>query len=120
MKDHFSDITGKQVDFQNTNHENESDEDEYLEEEDYVSDKNWSHRPNPAVPGGIDFNLKWKGSWVPPSSFAPPINKLWQAYLGQKGVNISAKDLMAAIIEAEDDMLSLTDPFVDASCTMGG
>ena len=114
------------VDFQYPQHEDDSNEDEYHEEDDYVVDKVLSHRPNPAVPGLIEFNVKWKGygrshdSWVPPSSFAPRINKVWQAYLGQKGVDISAKDLMAAIIQAEDDILSLTDPFVDACCTMGG
>ena len=48
----------------------------------------------------------------------PRINKVWQAYLCQKGVDVSAKDLMAAIIQADDDILSLTDPFVDACCTM--
>ena len=58
-------------------------------------------------------------SWVFPSSFVPCINKVWQAYLGQKGADISAKDLMAAIIQAEDDILSLTDPFVHDCCTMG-
>ena len=70
--------------------------------------------------------MKWKGygkshySWVPPSSFVPGINKVWQAHLGRKGVDISVKDLMTAIIQAEDDILSLTHPFVDACCTMGG
>ena len=119
-------IAGKHVDFQYTQHENDSDEDEYLEEDDYVVDKVLSHRPNPAVPAGIEFEVKWKGygkshdSWVPPSSFVPRINKLWQAYLGQKGVDTSAKDLMAVNIQAEDDILSLTDPIVNACCTMGG
>ena len=114
------------MDFQYIQHEDNSDEDEYLEEDDYVVDNIVSHRPNPAVLSGIKFKLKWKGygkshdSWVPPSSFVPRINKVWQAYLGQKGVDISAKDLMAAIIQAEDDILSLTDPFVDACRTMGG
>ena len=126
LKDRVSDFTGKHVDFQYTQHEDNSDEDEYLEEDDYVVDNVLSHRPNPAVPGGIEFKVKWKGygksqhPCVPPSSLVPRINKVWQAYLGQKGVDISAKDLMAAIIQAEDDILSLTDPFVDACCTMGG
>ena len=35
----------------------------------------------------------------------PSINKLWHAYLGQKGVNLPTKDLMAAIIQGEDDIL---------------
>ena len=126
LKDRVPDITGKHVDFQYTQHEDDSDEDEYLEEDDCVLDKVLSHRPNPAVPVGIEFKVKWKGygkshdSWVPPSSFVPRINKVWQAYLGQKGVHISAKDLMAAFIQAEDDILSLTDPFVDACCTIAG
>ena len=38
----------------------------------------------------------------------------------KKGVTISAKDLMAVIIQTENHILSLTDPFVDACCTMGG
>ena len=114
------------MDFQYTQHEDDSDEDEYLEKDDYVVDKVLSHRPKPAVPDGIEFKVKLKGygkshdSWVPPSSFVPSINKVWQAYLGQKGVDISAQDLMAAIIGAEDDILSLTDPFLDACCIMGG
>ena len=126
LEDAVPDITGKHVDFQYTQHEDVPDEDEYLKEDDYVVDKVLSHRPNPAVPGGIEFKVKWKGcgkshdSWVPPSSFVPPINKVWQAYLGQRGVDISAKDLMAAIMQAEDKILSLTDPFEDACCTMGG
>ena len=126
LKDPVSDITGKHVNFQYTQHEDDSDEDEYLEEEDYVVDKVLRHQPNSAVPAGIEFKVKWKGYWkshdssAPPSSIVPRINRVWQAYLGQKGVNISARDLMAAIIQAEDDILSLTDPFVDACCTMGG
>ena len=103
-----------------------SNEDEYLEEDDHVVDSVLSHRPTPAVPVGIEFKAEWKDcgkshdSWSPPSSFVPRINKVWQAHLGQKGVDISAKDLMAAIIQAEDDILSLTDPFMDACCTMRG
>ena len=97
LKDRVPDITQKHVDFQYTQHEDNPDEDEYLEEDDYVIDKVLSHRPNPSVQGGIEFKVKWKGygkshdSWVPPSSFVPRINKVWQAYLGQKGVDISAK-----------------------------
>ena len=126
LKDRVPDSTGQHVDFKYTQHEDNSDKDEYLEKDDYVVDKVLSHRSNPAVPGGIEFKLKGKGdekshdSWVPPSSFVPRVNKVLQAYLGQKGVDISAKDLMAAIIQAEVDILSLTDPFMDACCTMGG
>ena len=79
MQDRVPHITGKHVDFQYTKHEDDSDEDEYLEEDDYVVDKVFSHRPNPAVPGGMEFKVKWKGYgkshdwWVPPSSFVPRI-----------------------------------------------
>ena len=85
-----------------------------------------SHGPNPAVQGGIEFKVKAKGygksqgSWVPPSSFVPGINKVWECHLGQKDVHIFANELLAAIIQAEDDILLLTDPFVYACCTAGG
>ena len=126
LKDRVPDITGKHVDIQYAQHEDNSNEDEYVEEDNYVVDRALSHRPKPAVAGGIEVKMEWKGygkshdAWVPPSSFVPRINKVWQAHLGQKGVNISAKDLMAAIIQRGDNILSLTDPFQDACCTMGG
>ena len=120
LKDRVLDIRKKHVDFQYTQHADDSDKDEYFQEDDYVVEKVLSHQPSPAVPGGIEFKVNWKRyrkspeSRVPPSSFVPRINKVWHGHPGQKGVNISARDLMAVIIEAGDDILSLTDPFPDA------
>ena len=73
LKVRVPDITGKHVDLQCTQHEDDCDEDEYLEADNYVVDKVWSYPPNPAVLGAIEFKVKWKGygkshaSWIPPS-----------------------------------------------------
>ena len=93
------------MDFQYTQQLDDCNEDEYLEEDDYGADKMLSHRPNAAVPGRIEFKVKWKGykkchdSWLPPSSFVLRITKLLQAYLAQKRADLLAKVLMAAIIQ---------------------
>ena len=50
LKDRDPDIPGKHVDFPYTQHEDSSNHNEYLEEDNYVVDKTVSHRPNPAVP----------------------------------------------------------------------
>ena len=53
LKDLVPDISRKHVDFQYTQHEDDSDEDEYLEEDGSVVDKVTSVRPNPAVLGEL-------------------------------------------------------------------
>ena len=115
------DLKGKHVSFDYCAHEADEEDDEYVESDEHIVEKILSHRSNPRVPGGIEFRVKWRGfgkahdSWEPASAFVPRMNTVWKEYLSQKGVNLQAKDLLAALVEAEEYIMQYSDPFIDAT-----
>jgi hypothetical protein len=119
LKGREPDLQGKHVSLEFCAHDADEDDDEYHEDDDFIVEKVLAHRANPAVPGGLEFKVRWKGygrshdRWEPPSSFCPRITTVWQQYLAKHNIGLQAKDLMAAMVQAEHVILNSADPFLD-------
>ena len=94
------DLRGQHVSLDYAAHEADSDDD-YTEQDDYTVEKILAQRPNASAPGGLEFNVRWRGygpshdTWEPVFSFVPRINTPFMDYIRKHKTKIHVSDLAA-------------------------
>ena len=93
-------LRGQHVSLDYAAHEADSD-DRYAEQDDYTIEKILAQRPNASAPGGLEFNVCWRGygpshdTWEPVFSFVQRINTPFMDYIRKHKTKIHVSDLAA-------------------------
>ena len=98
---------GRAITFEFTADAFDSDDDG--EEDVYTAEGILSDKPDPSIPGGRLYKVRWKGfaasrdSWEPPSSFVSRYTSVWLDYLKAKNIKLDLKDVLVHLVRSDRD-----------------